>query len=372
MASKRVAMLGVNMFHYDTLAPSFGGGERYTGMLVDMLVHDGYAVDLYQMVAPGRRLDSTWHGVRVRGIEGRASCGEWQCSICDDFTDIAERGGYDHVMHVLPEASSGRLRDDAIVVWHGIWFDDGRVTSTTKDWWLHLRQAVRSAAHIVSVDQNSLNVVRALCGTGIDSKSTVILNAVDVAHYDRGRKAQWATPPRILFPRRACVPRGSRLFEPILHALADVPCEVRWIGSTEILESALMRKICERDARASFAVVPFEHMAQQYAWADICVIPTLHSEGTSLSCLEAMAAGRAVIATRVGGLPELIRDGENGWCVPPTTEAIAAAICEALWDARTANERAAVAQADVYARHTLEQWQQQWRSVLTTQWGGYG
>ena len=53
-----------------------------------------------------------------------------------------------------------------------------------------------------------------------------------------------------------------------------------------------------------------------YAAADLVVMPSL-LEATSLSAMEAMATGKAVVSTNVGGLPFLIRDGENGILVPP-------------------------------------------------------
>ena len=56
--------------------------------------------------------------------------------------------------------------------------------------------------------------------------------------------------------------------------------------------------------------------------ADIVVIPSRvlpsgRTEGTPVICLEALAAGRPVIASRVGGLPEIIADGESGLLVEP-------------------------------------------------------
>ena len=47
------------------------------------------------------------------------------------------------------------------------------------------------------------------------------------------------------------------------------------------------------------------------------VLPEGRTEGTPVACLEALAAGRPVIASRVGGLPEIITDGENGLLVEP-------------------------------------------------------
>lgn len=61
---------------------------------------------------------------------------------------------------------------------------------------------------------------------------------------------------------------------------------------------------------------------QLLATCDVVVVPSRvladgRTEGTPVSCLEAMAAGRAVIASRVGGLAEVIVDGKNGLLFDP-------------------------------------------------------
>ena len=61
---------------------------------------------------------------------------------------------------------------------------------------------------------------------------------------------------------------------------------------------------------------------------DVFVMPSL-SEGLPMSLLEAMCCGKAVIATTVGGIPEVISNRENGILIPPSdSKSIAEAICE--------------------------------------------
>ena len=73
-------------------------------------------------------------------------------------------------------------------------------------------------------------------------------------------------------------------------------------------------------------------MPAVYAAMDIFVLPSLN-EGLPMTILEAMAASRPVIATRVGAIPKVIHDGENGLLVNPRdTEGLRNAIASLLSD----------------------------------------
>lgn len=63
-----------------------------------------------------------------------------------------------------------------------------------------------------------------------------------------------------------------------------------------------------------------ERASELIAGAELCVVPSVWQEAFGLAALEPMASGVAVIASRVGGIAEIIVDGETGRLVPPGDE----------------------------------------------------
>lgn len=61
---------------------------------------------------------------------------------------------------------------------------------------------------------------------------------------------------------------------------------------------------------------PYSKVPEALAEIDIFVYPSWH-EGFGRSIMEALAMEKAVVATKVGGIPDLVRDGENGFLVEP-------------------------------------------------------
>ncbi len=77
-----------------------------------------------------------------------------------------------------------------------------------------------------------------------------------------------------------------------------------------------------------------EDLPSVMAGWDIFVLPSL-DEGFGVAALEAMAAGLPVIASAVGGLCELVQNGETGWLVPPASPAeLAQRVRELIRDSR--------------------------------------
>ncbi len=91
-----------------------------------------------------------------------------------------------------------------------------------------------------------------------------------------------------------------------------------------------------------------------YFAADVFVLPS-HSEGSPNVLLEAMAAGVPIVATAVGGVPEMVEDNQSALLVPSEDpQALAAAIARVLKDKDLAQRLAANASALVSSRYTTQ------------------
>jgi len=100
----------------------------------------------------------------------------------------------------------------------------------------------------------------------------------------------------------------------------------------------------------------FQSDVRPILWAaDIFVhVPTTFPEGTPNAILEAMAVGLPVIATPVGGIPEVVRDGETGLLVPPNDhKALAEAILKLRQDEALRTKLGKRAQKWVQEHHDI-------------------
>src|SRR5262249_41852201 len=83
------------------------------------------------------------------------------------------------------------------------------------------------------------------------------------------------------------------------------------------LRGALARQVEAAGLAGRFVLAGFRADLDHYVpWLDVMALPS-YTEGLPNVVLEACAAGVPVVATAVGGVPEVIADGENGHLVPP-------------------------------------------------------
>ncbi|MBV9122149.1 MAG: glycosyltransferase, partial [Planctomycetes bacterium] len=102
------------------------------------------------------------------------------------------------------------------------------------------------------------------------------------------------------------------------------------------LRPALARQIARHHLQDRFILAGFHRDLEEYLpQADVLVISSL-TEGLPVILLEAFAAGVPVVATAVGGIPEVVEDGTNGYLVPAANPGLLARRLQDLLQAGTA------------------------------------
>ncbi len=171
---------------------------------------------------------------------------------------------------------------------------------------------------------------------------TRIYNGVDLSRYERVEACCTLPDEYGMEPGSQIVGVVARLepekghptlleaWPPVLRAVPDAYLLIVGEGSRrEALEAQT------RDLRIAHRVVftgRRDDVPSVTAALDVAVLPS-YREAQGLSILEALALSRPVVASNVGGIPEMITDGVNGMLVPPhDPDALAAAIIRLLRD----------------------------------------
>jgi glycosyltransferase involved in cell wall biosynthesis len=190
-------------------------------------------------------------------------------------------------------------------------------------------------------------------------KVSVIHNGIPLARYSRqadaSLRAALAGPGErslVMTVARLAEQKGQSL---LFAALQSLPNTFAVLVGDGPDRAQLERQACELglQERVKFlgqrADIP-----ELLACCDVAVLPS-RFEGLPLAALEAMAAGKPVVATNVGGTSEAIQDGETGLLVPPGDPiALANAIRAVLGNPALAQRLATAAQARVAQRFSVE------------------
>jgi glycosyltransferase involved in cell wall biosynthesis len=200
----------------------------------------------------------------------------------------------------------------------------------------------------------------------------VIPNAVDLSVWDKHQTPQDEEPqtvsnqegtnPVVLFVGRLERVKGV----PILLAAARRVLEkmpnvrFRLIGAAHpTLSKADLEALLQRfslNGQVQFVGhIPHQELIAWYQQADLCVLPSYY-ETFGLAALEPMVLGVPVVATRVGGLVEVVEDGVTGLLASPGDEqALAAAMIKLLQDKKLRTTMGETGQRRIQARFNLEQ-----------------
>lgn len=192
---------------------------------------------------------------------------------------------------------------------------------------------IRTGDRVLAASSEIAHVAQDL--TGGDVSVEALTNGVDTERFrpKAGKADRSERRPRIVVPRRLFSKNGVeflvRALPGVRARVPDVEVLVVGDGPERSALERLARELGVTDSVRFLGARPHAEMPRLLASSDLAVIPSL-MEATSVAGLEAMACGVPVVASRVGGLPEII-DDEVGRLVPPgDPDALAKAIVDLL------------------------------------------
>ncbi|MGZ8983659.1 MAG: glycosyltransferase family 4 protein [Methylotenera sp.] len=310
-------------FANDNLQANIGGIETYIQLLARAL--DGqYELTVYQPSAI--LFESNISGVHVIGL-GQLSLANLVNTVECKYLDAS-----DVLLFSTDQYCCDTHWSRCAVIQHGVSWDLpiehltssvlARYFEKTYRIFLSLRNfnKVKSFCNVICVDYNYYNWYQTLATREDRRKLFFTIPNCAGSQFKHIQKTNDGDAITICFARRFVAIRGIYIFLEVISALLVRYNNLRVIisgdGSKDVLNR--LNEFSKGDSRVIIIKGSYTEMPDIYQSADIVVIPSLASEGTSLTALEAMAMGKCVVASNVGGLTNIIVDGFNGFLVSPT------------------------------------------------------
>jgi glycosyltransferase involved in cell wall biosynthesis len=298
---------------------------------VRLLVCHGYSPVIYQTA--GKDFKIFMEGAEVVGLGGLDRHKMTRLS----HKDIDKRQ-IRWIVYASSFVGEKNFRKGQIFIQHGIHWD--YTTSLTNlrqriKWELirrrlsrHDLKMARDSQLTISVDSNFLNYSRVMLRHRFNPEKIRYIPNFAIPQEKSSWQGKWDHPEgiNIIFARRFEFRRGVTIFADAIEQILKIIPKAKvtfagWGSFTDYLNGKF-----GNSGQVKIEAVPHEQMYQLLNRSHIAIIPSTYSEGTSLSCLEAMASGCAVIATDVGGLANLVIPDYNGILIRPISSDIVSAI----------------------------------------------
>lgn len=307
-----------------------GGAERYLVDLNEICEELGYNFDIYQNAE--KPFFKKFRNINVIGLYNPTTPLNYSEKYLNEQVDlykIATAGKSQlHILSAFYECFPQKITP-SIGISHGIaWDNPSNKNHNAISFWNSKRMFIESAMNcdkMISVDTNTANWFQTIDYELGNQKIKVIPNYVNTKEFKEDNNFKKPGKIVITYPRRLYEPRGMYLLLDIVDDLFKKydNVEIHFVGKgfDEDVNKIKAKMAKYPDRLFCYSKEP-EKMHEVYKMSDISLVPTLYSEGTSLSCLEALSTGNIVVCTRIGGLTDLIINGLNGYLVEPDKNSV--------------------------------------------------
>ena len=323
--------------------PVIGGVETHLTILLPMLAEMGHNVSLLTCSAEGAKAEDEFNKVSImrapimdlnwlvkRGLHGiDKEVRKVYSTFIDKYKpDVLHA----HNMHYFSKPHARILADIAgkkgiplFLTAHNVWDDNLFLELTINIKWTH----IIAVSHFIEKE---------LIGVGCSHKqTTTVHHGVDEKMFSPDidpkpifKKYPQLKGKKIFFhPARMGLAKGCDVSIKALRfikeripnamlVLAGTKNIVDW-GLTQQKDIAYMVHLVEKfDLKKNVLIDAYalDEMPMLYAASQVCVYPSSAPEPFGLTMLESMATERPMIVSKAGGMPEIIRDGINGFIIP--------------------------------------------------------
>jgi N-acetyl-alpha-D-glucosaminyl L-malate synthase BshA len=314
--------------------PTFGGSGVVATELGKGLAERGHEIHLFSY-APPARLDAFDQRIHLHEVEVSSyplfKYPPYDLALASRLAEVTEAASLDlvHVHYAIPHTIAALLVKDilaprplpVVTTLHGT---DITVVGQDRSYARVTRYAIRNSDAVTSVSEYLKARTQEVFG--LENDMVVIPNFVDGERFQPDAESRI----RSCFSRGAervvmhvsnfrAVKRAPRVVDAFAHVARAMPATLVMIGDGPDRGACEARarklRIADR-VRFLGAQTDVEHLLPA---ADVFLLPSEY-ESFGLAALEAMACGVVPIATRAGGLPEVIRDGVDGLLVDDADE----------------------------------------------------
>ena len=347
--------------------PSAGGSGVVATELGIELAARGHSVHFISYRRPFR-LDRLYPGLFFHQVEVSEyplfEYPPYSLALASKIVDVAQHAGLDliHAHYAVPHAVSAWMASEmlgkslpTVTTLHGT---DITLVGQTQGYLPVTQFALRHAGALTAVSDFLAEETRQVFGSDLNIQR--IYNFVDIKRFaprqNQELRSRFAAADEALLLHVSNfrpVKQVHRVIEAFAHLHKRKPARLLLAGmGPERNQMKMLTQQLGVEDRVAF-LGNQETVTDLMSIADLFLLPST-TESFGLAALEAMSCGVPVIASRVGGLPELIQEGENGYlCNPTDSQEFAEASLQLLADSELYHRISRAARRTAEERFTI-------------------